>query len=209
VIDPFVNPFGMMEMYSSESAQGGILEATGTVAIKYRKKEQLATMLRLDPELQRLNAEKSKLVTEGGDVTSVEEAISVRSQKLAKVYHSIALRFCELHDTPGRMLEKKAVSKIVPWKTSRQFFGKRLLRRVLEVRLEKQHSNLYAGFKGDLEDDVAAIQHLQTLSDNGSTASAEVQTVSQLVNQGDEKAIADFLGALSEDAKKKLLEKLK
>ncbi|MEO1058958.1 MAG: pyruvate dehydrogenase (acetyl-transferring), homodimeric type, partial [Actinomycetota bacterium] len=32
VIDPFVNPDGMMEMYSSESAQGGILEATGTVA---------------------------------------------------------------------------------------------------------------------------------------------------------------------------------
>ena len=55
VIDPFVNPFGMVEMYASESAQGGILESTGTVSIKFRKeREQLATMMRLDARLQEL-----------------------------------------------------------------------------------------------------------------------------------------------------------
>ena len=54
-----------------------------------------------------------------------------------KVYHAVALRFCELHDTPGRMLEKGVISAVVPWKSSRLFFGNRLRRRLAEARVGK------------------------------------------------------------------------
>jgi hypothetical protein len=56
---------------------------------------------------------------------------------LVSVYHAVALRFCELHDTPGRMLEKGAISAVVPWKSSRRFFGARLRRRLAEARVGK------------------------------------------------------------------------
>merc|ERR1711991_314199 len=140
---------------------------------------------------------------------ALDASIADRTDKLSKVYHSIALRFCELHDTPGRMLEKKVIQKVVPWKSSRQFFGKRLLRRVLEVRLQKQHVNLYDGFKGDQQNDDAAIEHLQTWSDSNSFVGSEVEAVSALLNRGDDQALAALLGGLSDEAKKTLLSKLK
>ena len=41
----------VMEMYAAEGARGGVLEAAGIVEIKYRTKDLLATMHRIDPQL--------------------------------------------------------------------------------------------------------------------------------------------------------------
>lgn len=155
VVDPLINRHGNMEMFSCESAQGGILEASGTAGIKFRKREQLATMQRLDPLIQKLTAQKA-IVTDKQQLGEIERAIENRSEELSKgifcclkkkergllktkksVYHAVALRFCELHDTPGRMLEKGVISGIVPWKSSRTFFANRLRRRLAEARVGK------------------------------------------------------------------------
>lgn len=50
----------------------------------------------------------------------------------------IAIKFVDLHDTPGRMVAKKAVRKIVPCTEARSFFYWRLQRRLAEQRIKKQ-----------------------------------------------------------------------
>jgi acetyl-CoA carboxylase / biotin carboxylase 1 len=55
-----------------------------------------------------------------------------RTQALLHVYHTVAVHFADLHDTPERMLEKGCISEIVPWRTSRAFFFWRLRRCLIE-----------------------------------------------------------------------------
>jgi acetyl-CoA carboxylase/biotin carboxylase 1 len=47
VVDPHIND-SMMEMYADSRASGGVLEADGTISVKYRKPQLLQTMHRLD-----------------------------------------------------------------------------------------------------------------------------------------------------------------
>ena len=227
VIDPHVNPFGMIEMYSSESAQGGILESTGTVSIKFRHKEQVQLMIRLDETMQELNAKKAKLEKTASnakgeaaaiakhEIELVTQKMTERSEQLGKVYHSIALRFCELHDTPGRMLQKKVISGIIPWKTSREFFGHRLFRRILECETKKFEDTLskeeiesvtFQGFSGDKSNDVdvsvflkekrdTILRHLDALRKR-----KQVQAVSDMLqdslSQGDSSMVEVLLKGL-------------
>ena len=52
VLDAQVNARGMIEMSAdSDSARGGVLEASGLVEIKFRAELQRATKMRLDPTL--------------------------------------------------------------------------------------------------------------------------------------------------------------
>ncbi|GAA6066847.1 acetyl-CoA carboxylase 2 isoform X1, partial [Tachysurus ichikawai] len=53
VIDPTINP-QYMELYADRECRGGVLEPEGTVEIKFRRKDLLKTMTRLDPEYSRL-----------------------------------------------------------------------------------------------------------------------------------------------------------
>ncbi|XP_053621987.1 acetyl-CoA carboxylase isoform X1 [Plodia interpunctella] len=55
VVDPSVNR-NRMEMYADPDARGGVLEAEGIVEVKYKQRDILKTMHRLDPELLRLSA---------------------------------------------------------------------------------------------------------------------------------------------------------
>ncbi|KAJ3603855.1 hypothetical protein NHX12_028596 [Muraenolepis orangiensis] len=48
VIDPTINPL-CMELYADRESRGGVLEPEGTVEIKFRKKDLLKTIRRLDP----------------------------------------------------------------------------------------------------------------------------------------------------------------
>jgi len=48
VLDPTINP-DMMEMFSDSRARGGVLEPAGTVEIKFRQRDLVSTMRRLDP----------------------------------------------------------------------------------------------------------------------------------------------------------------
>lgn len=51
------------------------------------------------------------------------------------VYHTVAVQFADLHDTPERMLEKSCINRIVPWRESRKWFHWRLRRLLLEQQL--------------------------------------------------------------------------
>lgn len=57
---------------------------------------------------------------------------------LLHVYHTVAVHFADLHDTPERMLEKGCISEIVPWRSSRSYFYWRLRRMLLEEHFIKQ-----------------------------------------------------------------------
>ena len=51
------------------------------------------------------------------------------------IYLQLAHAFADLHDTPGRMLAKKCISRVVPWAEARAFFYFRLRRRLAELSL--------------------------------------------------------------------------
>ncbi|MGH0149239.1 UNVERIFIED_CONTAM: hypothetical protein FKN15_030243 [Acipenser sinensis] len=53
VIDPTINP-RHMEMYADRDSRGGVLEPEGTVEIKFRKKDLVKTMRRVDPVYSKL-----------------------------------------------------------------------------------------------------------------------------------------------------------
>lgn len=71
------------------------------------------------------------------------------------------------------MLEKGVISRIVPWERSREFFGHRLQRKLIETRLIDQlrqasptlsvaqaTEQLFRNYRGDVADDAAATQYL-------------------------------------------------
>lgn len=74
VVDPTINP-RYMEMYADREARGGILEPEGIVEIKYRKKDLLKTMKRLD-----------KII---GDPEMKTEDVEKREKHLLPVYHQV------------------------------------------------------------------------------------------------------------------------
>ena len=61
VVDPSINPRAM-EMYAAPSARGGVLEPSGTIAVKFRAKQQLEAAHRLDPALRALHARREELL---------------------------------------------------------------------------------------------------------------------------------------------------
>jgi len=102
----------------------------------------LLTMNRIDPEL----IELKKLLdntTDKEQKTIVEKKILNRQNLLLPIYHQIAIKFAELHDTSGRMYTKKCVSEVVSWKNSRSFFYLRLKRRVSEHRIANKIMTCY------------------------------------------------------------------
>ncbi|CAF3694749.1 unnamed protein product [Rotaria sordida] len=133
VIDPTIN-LRYMEMYADRLSRGGVLEPEGTVEIKYRTKDLSRTIHRLDPVCREIIAEMTSSTT--GVQTNVKEELErqliEREKILSPVYLQAAVMFCDLHDTPGRMLEKGVIREILDWRTSREFFYWRLKRRLGE-----------------------------------------------------------------------------
>lgn len=77
----------------------------------------------------------AEIAEANGDVekiTALENKIKDRTQILMHVYHTVAVHFADLHDTPERMLEKGCISEIVPWRTSRVWLYWRLRRLIQE-----------------------------------------------------------------------------
>uniref|UniRef100_A0A8B9GM63 Acetyl-CoA carboxylase alpha n=1 Tax=Amazona collaria TaxID=241587 RepID=A0A8B9GM63_9PSIT len=110
VIDPTINP-RHMEMYADRESRGGILEPEGTVEIKFRRKDLVKTMRRVDPIYIRL-AERLGTV--------------LRRWHRVVIPHSFLL----LHLHLGQ--------DILDWKTSRTFFYWRLRRLLLEDVVKKK-----------------------------------------------------------------------
>lgn len=71
-------------------------------------------------------------------VTELELRIKERTSGLLHVYHTVAVHFADLHDTPERMLEKGCINEIIPWRDSRKWFHWRLRRLLLEDKFVKQ-----------------------------------------------------------------------
>jgi len=137
VLDASINA-AVMEMYATAgSSRGGVLEANGAASVKYRTKDLIKTMHRLDDTLKTLDA---KL---GGDlpseeIVSIKKEISNRERSLLPVYEQISVQFCELHDTPGRMEAVGVIQKQVEWSQARSFFYWRLRRKLAEFDLRKK-----------------------------------------------------------------------
>ena len=138
VLDASINA-SVMEMYaSSETARGGVLEANGAASVKYRTKDLLATMHRLDEKLISLKNSLTNDSLSDAEKTGISNAISARERSLLPVYEQISVQFCELHDTPGRMEAVGVIRKQVEWRSSRAFFYWRLRRKLAEFDLRKK-----------------------------------------------------------------------
>uniref|UniRef100_A0A8B9GWE0 Acetyl-CoA carboxylase beta n=1 Tax=Astyanax mexicanus TaxID=7994 RepID=A0A8B9GWE0_ASTMX len=131
VIDPTINP-EYMELYADRESRGGVLEAEGTVEIKFRKKDLLKTMRRIDPDYSRLTEQLSSAELSVKERSGLEAQLRAREEFLLPIYHQVAVQFVDLHDTPGRMQEKGVITDILDWKNARMFFYWRLRRLLLE-----------------------------------------------------------------------------
>lgn len=127
VIDSQIN-IDQVESYADTMARGGVLEPEGMVEIKFRNKDLVAMMHRVDPTMKQLMAQY-------GDKNHPE--VKARESRLLPVYIGIATSFAQMHDTPVRMLAKGVLKGIIPWENSRKFFALRLKRRLAEEALYK------------------------------------------------------------------------
>lgn len=138
VLDASINA-SVMEMYASAgTARGGVLEANGAASVKYRTKDLIKTMHRLDDELNSLDAKLAGESLSVEEASIVKNAIAQRERALLPVYEQISVQFCELHDTPGRMKAVGVIEKEVEWRQARSFFYWRLRRKLAEFDLRKQ-----------------------------------------------------------------------
>ncbi|KAJ7406783.1 Acetyl-CoA carboxylase [Willisornis vidua] len=137
VIDPTINP-RHMEMYADRESRGGILEPEGTVEIRFRRKDLVKTMRRVDPVYIRLTERLGTPELSPADRKELEAKLKEREEFLLPMYQQVAVQFADLHDTPGRMQEKGAITDILDWKTSRTFFYWRLRRLLLEDTVKQK-----------------------------------------------------------------------
>ena len=95
-------------------SRGNVLEPEDTVEIKFCQKNMAKVMTRLDNsyfKLQRkLKSPSLPSVVRG----SVEAQLKDREEFLSSTFHQVAVKFADLHDTPGRMLKKGCV-KVSSW----------------------------------------------------------------------------------------------
>ncbi|XP_018523999.1 acetyl-CoA carboxylase isoform X2 [Lates calcarifer] len=131
VIDPTINPL-CMELYADRESRGGVLEAEGTVEIKFRRKDLLKTMRRLDSVYASLVDQLASPELSDKQCKELEAKLKAREEFLSPIYHQVAVQFVDLHDTPGRMQEKGVITDILDWKNVRTFFYWRLRRLLLE-----------------------------------------------------------------------------
>ncbi|XP_015253885.1 PREDICTED: acetyl-CoA carboxylase-like isoform X2 [Cyprinodon variegatus] len=142
VIDPTINLL-CMELYADRESRGGVLEAEGTVEIKFRRKDLLKAMRRLDSVYAGLVEQLASLDWSDKEIKELEEKLKAREEFLLPIYHQVAVQFVDLHDTPGRMQEKGVITDILDWKQARTFFYWRLRRLLLEqvVKCEIMEAN--------------------------------------------------------------------
>ncbi|XP_054796887.1 acetyl-CoA carboxylase 1-like [Prosopis cineraria] len=136
VVDSKINS-NHIEMYADQTAKGNVLEPEGMVEIKFRTKELLECMGRLDQQLINLKAKLQDAKTSRalGRIESLQQQINSREKQLLPVYTQIATKFAELHDTSLRMAAKGVIREVLDWSKSRSFFYRRLRRRIGEHSL--------------------------------------------------------------------------
>ncbi|XP_048411956.1 acetyl-CoA carboxylase 2 isoform X2 [Stegostoma tigrinum] len=137
VIDPTINPL-YIELYADQESRGGVLEPEGTVEIKFRRKDLVKTMRRIDTIYSGLADQLGSLELSQKIRKELEAKLKAREEFLLPIYHQVATQFANLHDTPGRMQEKGVITDILEWKTVRSFFYWRLRRLLLEEMVKQE-----------------------------------------------------------------------
>nr|CDS18174.1 acetyl coenzyme A carboxylase 1 [Echinococcus granulosus] len=136
VIDPAINPDHMEFFCTPRTCRGGVIEPEGTVEIKYRAADLLATMNRLDELCTHLIAEVAAAKAASPQsftvVKELQDRLKQRQEHLMPIYQQVSHHFADLHDTPGRLVTRGLVHGSVEWGSSRAFFFARLARRILE-----------------------------------------------------------------------------
>lgn len=92
------------------TSRGGVLEPEGTVEIKFRRKDLEKVMRRLDPNVRQIVEQMATPDLPANTRAELEKQLKAAEDALAPVYHTVALHFADLHDTPGRMEEKGVIS---------------------------------------------------------------------------------------------------
>lgn len=137
VVDATINE-KHMEMYAAPESRGGILEPEGTVEIRFRKKDLLKTMHRIDATcVEILNQLKLPDVSDAEKVT-LKKQLEQRESLLLPIYHQVALTFADLHDTSANMQEKGVMQDVLPWPKSRTLLYWRLRRLLIQDRIKAQ-----------------------------------------------------------------------
>jgi acetyl-CoA carboxylase / biotin carboxylase 1 len=140
VLDASINA-SVMEMYATKgTARGNVLEANGAASVKYREKDLVQTMRRVDEKLIELYSDM-KSSNDAEQTERIQNDIKKREKSLLPVYEQIAVQFCELHDTPGRMKAVGVIEREVEWEDARSFFLLRLRRKLAEFDLRKKIIN--------------------------------------------------------------------
>ena len=89
--------------------RGGVLEPEGIVEIKFRAKDLIKAMHRIDPMIISMKAELQAANLPQEQRLQLEQQIVDREKFLMPMYHQVAVHFADLHDTPERMQEKGAI----------------------------------------------------------------------------------------------------
>ncbi|XP_069475531.1 acetyl-CoA carboxylase 2 [Ambystoma mexicanum] len=140
VIDQTINPL-YMELYADKDSRGGVLEAEGTVEIRFRRKDLIKTMRRIDSVYSRLVEQLGTPELPEDERKKLESQLKSREELMLPIYHQVAVHFADLHDTPGRMQEKGVITDIIDWKNARMFFYWRLRRLLLEEVVKSEILN--------------------------------------------------------------------
>ncbi|KFP09193.1 Acetyl-CoA carboxylase 2, partial [Egretta garzetta] len=137
VIDSTINPL-YVELYADKESRGGILEPGGTVEIKFRKKDLVKTMRRIDTVYAKLVEQLGTPELSEAQRRELEKQLKAREELLLPMYYQVAVHFADLHDTPGRMQEKGVITDILEWKNARSFLYWRLRRLLLEEEVKAE-----------------------------------------------------------------------
>jgi acetyl-CoA carboxylase/biotin carboxylase 1 len=127
VLDPKINPDNM-EMYADKESRGGILEPPAACDLLWKEKQIYEMMHRNDSVLIALDA-KAKIGTD------VAAEVAAREKLLLPLYTQVAVAYCDLHDTPGRMQAVGAIREALTWRTSRAYLHWRIRRRIQETAI--------------------------------------------------------------------------
>ncbi|XP_022181493.1 acetyl-CoA carboxylase isoform X1 [Myzus persicae] len=193
VVDTTINP-RHIEMYADPDSRGGVLEPEGIVEIKFREKDILKSINRIDTNILSLKANASPTPEEA---VEIEKNVAERISVLKPIYHQVAIHFADLHDTPKCMLSKGVIKDIVQWKKSRNTLYWRLKRRLLQNQIQK----VITKSNDTIQDDVAyEMLRRWFVEDKGTTASylwdnnqAVVQWLTSQLDESDGTIVADSL----------------
>jgi acetyl-CoA carboxylase/biotin carboxylase 1 len=211
VVDPAINP-SHMEMYADVKSRGGILEPAGIVEVKFRQKQQLELMHRLDERLADFDreCEAASNAEEAAIVEELEAKIKQCEEKLKPLYTQIACEFADLHDRTGRMQAVGVIRKGLEWRRSRAFFFQRLRRRLLQRELEgslmkaddaltpeEAHERVQSWLPSDNDEEVAEYLESKPLEIEEAVANAAVKAT--------KRKIEELAANLPEDERRRLL----